>query len=99
MGQGQAIYLGALGTDAFYESFFGWLLKQNNIQSDIEAPAGVEISKRYQGDQAVYFILNFNASAQLINLPVAYQDLLANTAVSGTVQVGANDVLILGNNI
>jgi beta-galactosidase len=96
-GQGQAIYLGAFGTDALYESVLGWLLKQNKIMSDIEAPAGVEISKRYQGDQAVYFILNFNASAQLINLPVAYQDLLANAAVSGTVQVGANDVLILGS--
>ena len=48
-GLGHAIYLGAFGTDAFYESVFGWLLKQKNIQNDIEAPAGVEISKRAQG--------------------------------------------------
>jgi beta-galactosidase len=98
-GQGQAIYLGAIGTDSFYETILGWLLKQNNIQSDIEAPAGVEITKRFQDNQTIYFILNFNSSSQSINLPVAYDNLLNNTIVSGTVQVDANDVLILGSQI
>lgn len=97
-GQGHALYLGALGTDAFYEAVLGWLLKQKNIQSDIEAPAGVEISKRSHGLQSIYFVLNFNASSQSINLPVAYRNLLEDTIVSGTTQVRANDVLILGSN-
>ena len=96
-GQGQAIYLGAIGTDSFYEAILGWLLKQNNIQSDIKAPAGVEITKRSQGDQTIYFVLNFNSSSQSIDLRVAYDNLLNNTIVSGTVQVDANDVLILGS--
>jgi beta-galactosidase len=98
-GQGQAIYLGAIGTDSFYETILGWLLKQNNIQSDIEAPAGVEITKRSQDNQTIYFVLNFNSSPQSINLPVAYDNLLNNTIVSGTVQVDANDALILGSQI
>jgi beta-galactosidase len=98
-GQGQAIYLGAIGTDSFYKTILGWLLKQNNIQSDIEAPAGVEITKRLQDNQTIYFVLNFNSSSQSINLPVAYDNLLNNTIVSGTVQVDANDVLILGSQI
>jgi len=96
-GQGHAIYLGAFGTDAFYESFFGWLLKQKNIQNDIEAPAGVEISKRRQGDRSIYFILNFTASAQFIKLPNAHRNLLDNMIVSGVIQVGVKDVLILAN--
>lgn len=96
-GQGHAIYLGAFGTDAFYESFFGWLLKQKNIQSDIEAPAGVEISKRRQGNQSIYFVLNFTALPQSIKLPAAHRNLLDNTIVSGTIQVGVKDVLILGS--
>ena len=96
-GQGAAIYLGAFGTDAFYESFFGWLLKQKNIQSDIEAPAGVEISKRGQGDRSIYFVLNFTASPQFIKLPSAHRSLLDNTIVSGTIQVGVKDALILAS--
>ena len=96
-GQGAAIYLGAFGTDTFYEYFFGWLLKQKNIQSDIEAPAGVEISKRRQGDRSIYFVLNFTASPQSINLPAVHRNLLDNTIVSGTIQVGVKDVLILAN--
>ncbi len=97
LGHGQAIYLGAFGTDAFYESVFGWLLKQINIQSDIEAPAGVEISKRWQGNQSIYFVLNFTASPQSINLPVAHRNLLDNTIASGTIEVGANAVMVLGS--
>jgi beta-galactosidase len=94
-GHGHAIYLGALGTDAFYESVLGWLLKQKNIQSDIEAPAGVEVSERWQANQCIYFILNFTDSPQSINLPSAHRNLLDATTVSGTIQVGANDMLIL----
>ena len=94
-GRGTAVYLGAFGTDTFYESFFGWLVKQKNIQGDIEAPAGVEISKRVQDDQSIYFVLNFTASPQYIKLPSAYRNLLDNTIASGTIQVGAKDVLIL----
>ena len=96
-GQGQAIYLGAFGTDVFYEFIFGWLLEQKNILCDMEVPAGVEISKRSQGNQTIYFVLNFTALPQSINLSVAYHNLLDNTIVSGAIQVSANDVLILGS--
>jgi len=96
-GQGQAIYLGALGTDVFYESVFGWLLRQKSIQSSIEAPAGVEISERRQGDQSIYFVLNFTNLPQSIKLPAAHHDMLENTVVSGTIQVDANNMLVLGS--
>ena len=96
-GRGTAIYLGTFGTDTFYEPFFSWLLKQKNIQSDIEAPEGVEISRRIQGDRSIYFVLNFTASPQFIKLPSAHRNLLDNTIVSGTIQVGVKDVLILAN--
>jgi beta-galactosidase len=94
-GAGQAIYLGAIGTDSFYATILNWLLKQNNIQSDIEAPMGVEITKRSQGNQSIHFVLNFTDSAQRINLPSAQRNLLDNTVVSGVIQIPASDVLIL----
>ncbi|MEO5888379.1 MAG: beta-galactosidase trimerization domain-containing protein, partial [Anaerolineales bacterium] len=96
-GQGTAIYLGAFGSDTFYESFFSWLLEQKNIRSDIEAPEGVEISRRIQGDRSIYFVLNFTTSPQFINLPAAHRNLLDNTIVSGTIQVDIKDVLILAS--
>ena len=96
-GQGAAIYLGTFGTDTFYELFFGWILKQKSIQSDIDAPAGMEISKRVQGNRSIYFILNFTTSPQFIKLPAKYHNLLENTVVSGTIEVGIKDVLILAD--
>jgi beta-galactosidase len=95
-GEGQAIYIGAFGNDAFYETIFGWLLKQKDIENSIEVPAGVEVSKRSLGNQDIYFILNFNSTTQTINLPIAYDSLLDGKSVSGAVQVGANDLTILG---
>jgi len=41
--------------------------------------------------------LNFTALPQFIKLPSAYRNLLDNTIASGTIQVGAKDVLILAS--
>ena len=96
-GNGQAIYIGAFGNDAFYESIFGWLLRQKNIENNIEVPAGVEVSKRTQDHRDIYFILNFSSTSQTVHLPAAYDDLIDGARVSGMIQVGANDLVILGS--
>jgi beta-galactosidase len=96
-GAGQAIYLGTFGSDVFYESVFGWLLKEKGIFCALETSSGIEVCERWQGDQALRFILNFSATPQLIKLPTTHCNLLDGTVVSGTIQLAANQVLILGS--
>lgn len=92
---GQAITLGAFGSDIFYESIFCWLLKETGISCTVEAPPGVEVQERWRGKHALRFFLNFNSSSQSIELPVAHLNLLDNKIISGTVQLAANEVLVL----
>jgi len=94
-GQGQAIYLGALGTDAFYESVLGWLLSQKGIKSSFEAPADVEITVRWQGDKRLLFVLNHHSETQDLTLDALYFDLLSGRTVTGLVTLAPREVLIL----
>jgi beta-galactosidase len=94
-GKGQAIYVGAFGTDVFYDVFFGWLLKQEEIRSGIEAPAGVEITARWQGERQLLFVLNHKVLPQEIKLDMSYTNLLDGKAFIGPVQIEPQGVLIL----
>jgi len=94
-GQGQAIYLGAFGTDTFYESVFGWLLKQKNIRCGIEAPDDIEITTRWQAEKRFLFVLNHFPEAKEITLDFPYVDLLTGKNFSGHVTIAPQEVLIL----
>lgn len=94
-GQGQAIYFGAFGTDAFYESVFGWLVRQKGFQSGVEAPAGVEIAMRWQGEKRFLFVLNHHPEAQDITLDAPCFDLLSGKNYTGHITIAPLEVLIL----
>jgi beta-galactosidase len=94
-GLGQAIYLGAFGSDVFHEAVLGWLLKEKGLVCELETPPGVEVCERWQGERVFRFVLNSTDSPQLIRLPSAHRNLLNDTLVSGAIQLAANDVLIL----
>jgi beta-galactosidase len=94
-GAGQAIYLGAFGSEAFDEAVFGWLLQESGLACALKTSAGVEVCERWQGNRVLRFVLNFTASAQWVELPAPHRNLLTGTLVSGTLQLAANDVLIL----
>jgi len=94
-GKGQAIYVGAFGSDAFYEAFFGWLLKQKGIRSGIEAPAGVEITARWQGGKRLFFVLNHLNEAQEVALDDSWFDLLSGKNCTGHISIAPREVLIL----
>jgi len=94
-GKGQAIYVGAIGSDAFYEAFFGWLLKQKGIRGDIEAPTDVEITERWQGKKRLFFVLNHLNEAQEVALDGLWFDLLSGKNYAGHVTLAPLEVLIL----
>jgi beta-galactosidase len=94
-GQGQAIYLGAFGIEVFYDVFFGWLLRQKEIQSVIEAPTSVEVTERWQGKKRLLFVLNHLNEAQEVTLDAPCIDLLSGRNYAGHISIAPREVLIL----
>jgi beta-galactosidase len=95
VGQGSAIYIGTVGDTHFYEVMARWLLRQAGIDPLLEAPPGVEVTERRQGDRRLLFVLNHSTEEQSVELPRPYTDLLTGASLSGEVQLGALEVLLL----
>ena len=95
LGLGHAIYLGTFGDAAFYDAFFGWLLREKGLVCELTTPAGVEVCERWKGERVFRFILNHTDAPQLIHLPVGYRNLLNDKPVSGTIELATIDMLIL----
>lgn len=94
-GKGKVIYLGALGDGAFYESVARWLSNLANLTPMLEAPAGVEVAERWQGEQKIIFVLNHTPQPQTITLKSNFTNLLTDQTLTGTVQFEPLGVLIL----
>ena len=102
-GQGQVVYVGALGVEAqaqangvpLYEALADWLFDLVGVQPILAVPAGVEVTERWQGDKRLLFVLNHTGQAQEVALEGRFTDLLGGSAIEGTVTVAPRDVLVL----
>ena len=94
-GDGQVIYIGTMGDDSFYSSITKWVLELANIKPLLVAPAGIEVTQRWQADQRLLFVLNHNAIAEEISLDNTYTDLITGKTFSGTITIEPREVLIL----
>jgi beta-galactosidase len=96
-GQGHAYYLATDADQPFLEDFYGALLAEHEIMAPLQAPAGVEVRARRQGDRQLIFVLNHNDTAATISLPTgqSYQDRLTSTPVVGALTLPAYGVALL----
>jgi beta-galactosidase len=95
-GQGQAVYVGALGDAGLYETLADWLLDSVGVQAILTAPKGIEVTERWQGPQRLVFVLNHTDREQEVDLDGRYTDLLDSSAtLKGAVTVPPRDVLVL----
>jgi beta-galactosidase len=94
-GNGRAVYIGAMGDAQLYDLLAKWLLGITGLHDTFVTPAGVEVSKRTQGDTDLFFILNHNDSSQTIRFESPYTNLLGRKRLQGDVQLEPFDVLIL----
>jgi beta-galactosidase len=95
-GQGQVVYAGTIGDDQFYRQLAAWLIKLAGIQPLLEAPGGVEVAERWQGDRRWLFLLNHTRMSQLVRLDGKYHDLLMNSPVAdGIITIQPHGVVIL----
>jgi hypothetical protein len=73
-----------------------WLLRIAGVDQRFNAPGGVEITERWQGDKRLLFVLNHTERAQKIQLDHNATNLMDNTKVAANSWViNARDVLIL----
>jgi beta-galactosidase len=94
-GEGNAIYVGTLGDDTLHDTVLDWALKSADLHSALSAPAGVEVTERWQGDQRLLFLLNHTDEAQEVSITQPYLDLLSSTMVNEIVKMPRHGVSVL----
>jgi beta-galactosidase len=94
-GKGKAIYLGALGDGAYYETVARWSASLAGINPLLETPAGVEVVERWQREQKIVFILNHTAQPQIITLKSNFTNLLTDQTIVDEINIEPLGVLLL----
>ena len=95
-GSGHAYYIATDPEDAFLDDFYGRLIQQYGLTAPLDAPAGVEVTTRYQSDRAFIFVLNHNADSVSLNCDdKSFIDLLTNDKLQGHIDLEGYGVRIL----
>jgi beta-galactosidase len=94
-GDGQVIYLGTMGNAEFYGAIARWALALAGIEPLLDAPIGVEIAERWQGERRLLFLLNHGEETQTFPLDGKYRELLSGNQVADEASIGPRDLLIL----
>jgi beta-galactosidase len=95
-GQGEAWYVASSPDEAFLSGFAAALCAAAGIAPAMEAPPGVEISRRVKDGRSYVFVLNHNdAEAVVVLGPEERYELLGGKTVSGETVVGPKGVLIV----
>jgi beta-galactosidase len=93
-GKGRAVYIGAdLATPSLARALMTFSSEAGVKR--IDAPAGVEITRRNAGNRSWMFVLNHASSSQKVTLPGSYRDALTKAAVSGVVELEGYGVRVL----
>jgi beta-galactosidase len=95
VGEGQAIYVGTIGDEAFVRSIVTYTARLAGITGMMETPPQVEVTARWRGDECLLFILNHSHVAQQITLEAASVDLISQRELSGGVTLLPRQVMIV----
>jgi beta-galactosidase len=94
-GAGRVIYVGTLGEAALFDALAGWTLSQAAVQPLLKAPAGVEVTARYQNGTRLLFVLNHTKETQWITLDATYRNLLDGSVLWSERELPAREVWVL----
>lgn len=96
-GQGHAYYIATQSNEALLDKLTQQLCEQAKVQPVLEAPEGVEVTKRVRDDgKTVYFLLNHTEQVQQVTIPDGkFKSLLDGKDVEGQVSVDAVDAAVL----
>lgn len=95
-GKGEAYYVASDPESSFLDGLIDKIAADKRISPNLDAPSGVEVSRRVKDGISYLFVLNFNPEAASYNLgDIQAEDLLTGTSHSGTVQIEGHGVQIL----
>src|SRR5579875_893403 len=95
--QGQVYYLATQVSRDLLARLTHQLCRQAGVEPVLNAPEGVEVTRRVRADgRAVFFLLNHTQQAEAVTLPTgSFTSLLNGHVVEGQIEVAANDVAVL----
>ncbi|WP_199614194.1 beta-galactosidase [Paenibacillus alkalitolerans] len=97
-GQGQAWYVATSPDAEFLGGFLANLCESKGVKPLLNAPAGLEVSRRTKDGNSMLFLLNHNPEAVTVELDGSrYTDLLTGKSVSGSASVPGRGVVILSD--
>lgn len=95
-GRGEAWYVATCPEPRFLGELLRQLCEEKRIAPVLEAPAGVEATRRESGSRAYTFVLNHNETAVAVDLGAEQLiELLSGAVVSGRTELPPYGVLIL----
>ncbi len=94
-GKGQAIYVGAHLEAADLGRVLVTLMAASGVKGAVEAPTGVEVTRRESAHGPITFIMNHTSKPQSIQIAGSSKDLLTGAMHSGTITLDPYGVCVL----
>lgn len=95
-GEGKAYYVGTSPEESFIKDFMAYLCEVRGINAPLDAPYGVEVTKRVKGHKEFIFILNHNDYSVDVKLKEGNcYDHIKMQEMSGKITLGAKDTAII----
>jgi beta-galactosidase len=94
-GKGKAFYVGADLDPVSLARVLRTVLGMSNSKPQIEAPNGVEVTRRRSSGKEWVFVLNHLNSAQTISLPRKYESLVGGTISGNSLSLKPYEVAVL----
>ncbi len=94
-GQGLAYYVGTRPEAAYLATLLGRVCNEAGVAPPLEAPRGVEVTRRLNENGSFLFLLNHNTAPTPLTLPRPGHDLLTDTPLAGTIVMEPYGVIVL----
>jgi beta-galactosidase len=94
-GRGRALYVATRPEPALVANLLGALLDDLEIAPPLEAPEGVEVTRREADGRSYTFLLNHNVSPVHVPLPTPMRDLLTGKTYERVLMLPPHEVAIL----
>lgn len=95
LGRGRAIYVATRPEPALVAGLVGALLDDLGIAAPLQAPQGVEVTRREGDGRSYLFVLNHNADLAQVPLPRPMHDLLTGETRVAMLELPAKGVAVL----
>ena len=94
-GEGMAYYVGTRPEEAYLAELLGRVCAEVGVAPPLEAPSGVEVTRRVDDDGSFLFLLNHNTTPTEVMLQQPGHDLLTDKSLSGTIVMEPYGVIVL----